>query len=610
MQPENITLTNPLQQRSDLAKWVHEVLDAVTPFFKKDASRVDLANFTTHYGQSIASMEAFSRLLWGVTPLLAGGQEPAQFSFYIQAIKNGTNPAHADYWGDISDYDQRVVEMAVYGLLLALAHHTLLPHFSEQEKTQLWQWLKQSETAAIPDNNWHFFPILVQVGFQQCGMPVNKDAIERHFAAMEHYWLGDGWYSDGPDRPRDYYISMGFHFYGLLYATLMADVDAERCATLRQRAAVFARDFIHFFADDGAAIAFGRSLTYRFAQAAFWSAAAWAELDVFSPGVLKGIVLRHLRWWLQQQPYDRDGVLSVGYSYPNLIMAEDYNAPGSPYWGLKTALVLALGEDSAFWQAEELPLPERQTPHTIPHAAQILVHQHNHLWMLTSGQLELNNFVNTEAKYCKFAYSSRFAFTVERGRFGLSHASPDSMLLLSEHDNYWRGRRECQDVVVSANQIYSRWLPWHDVTVDSWLVASGDWQIRLHQIKTARDLDSAEGGFSLRNRPLPEQHCTAGQSRLTGETDTSAIFCLTSQPRQGEMVLTPPNSNLLFADRAAVPLLRSALPAGKHLLISAVWAGDSTDFGRASLPRVSINDRIVSICTAAGDTTVTLTELP
>ncbi|VFS74037.1 Uncharacterized protein conserved in bacteria [Raoultella planticola] len=26
-------------------------------------------------------------------------------------------------------------------------------------------------------------------------------------------------------------------------------------------------------------------------------------------------------------------VLSVGYSYPNLIMAEDYNAPGSPLLG-------------------------------------------------------------------------------------------------------------------------------------------------------------------------------------------------------------------------------------------------------------------------------------
>lgn len=610
MQPEHITFDNPLQSRSDLTQWVNEMLNAVTPYFKNSDSGVDLANFTTHYGQRIANMEAFSRLLWGVTPLLAGGQEPEQLSLYVQAIKNGTDPHHPQYWGEIGPSDQRVVEMAAYGLLLALAHQPLLAHFNEQEKQHLWQWLKQSETATIPDNNWHFFPILVQTGFHQAGMPVNREAIERHFAAMERYWLGDGWYSDGPDRPRDYYISMGFHFYGLLYATLMKDVDPARCATLRQRASVFAADFIHFFDDEGAAIPFGRSLTYRFAQAAFWSAAAFAGLEVYSPGVLKGLVLRHLRWWMRQQPFDRDGVLSVGYSYPNLVMAEDYNAPGSPYWALKTVLVLGLSENSAFWQAKEAPLPPRRSPHAIPKAAQIVVHQRHHQWMLTAGQWERNNFVNTEAKYCKFAYSTRFAFTVERGRFGLAHASPDSMLLLSEKDNYWRGRRDCLQVSVTDNTIYSRWQPWHDVTVDSWLVALGDWQIRVHQIHTARTLDSAEGGFSLCSRPQPEHEVAAGISRLSGPKDTSAIMCLNASPRQGDVVLTPPNSNLLFADRAGVPVLRGELPAGTHLLISAVWAGDTQDFTLTSRPQVQLDPGIVRLQSGVDETQFPLANLP
>jgi hypothetical protein len=610
VQPEHITFENPLQSRSDVTQWVNEMLNAVTPFFKNNTSGVDLANFTTHYGQRIANMEAFSRLLWGVTPLLAGGQEPEQLSLYIQAIKHGTNPIHPEYWGEIGHSDQRVVEMAAYGLLLALAHEPLLTHFSEQEKQHLWQWLKQSETAAIPDNNWHFFPILVQVGFHRAGLPVNREAIERHFAAMEQYWLGDGWYSDGPGRPRDYYISMGFHFYGLIYATLMKDVDADRCATLHERATVFAADFIHFFDDNGAAIPFGRSLTYRFAQAAFWSAAAFAGLEVYSPGIVKGLVLRHLRWWMQQQPFDRDGVLSVGYSYPNLIMAEDYNAPGSPYWALKTVLVLALAENSAFWQAKEETLPPRPSPHCIPKAAQILVHQPNHLWMLTSGQLERNNFVNTEAKYCKFAYSTRYAFNVERGRFGLAHASPDSMLLLSEKDNYWRGRRDCQTVSVHDNYLYSRWQPWNDVTIDSWLIAHGNWQIRVHQIQTARELDCAEGGFSLCFRPQPEQQLAEGLSLLSGSKDISMIQCLSEHPRQGEVVLTPPNSNLLFADRAGVPVLRGALARGTHLLICAVWAGDPQGFDATSHPIVRVIQGVVHLTSATHETQFPLTELP
>lgn len=119
MQPENIHLDNPLTSREEVLRLVNEMLNAVAPYFKNDASRIDLANFTAHYGQQVASMETFSRLLWGVTPLLAGGSEPQHFSFYLQAIKNGTNPQHADYWGEVAPYDQRIVEMAasVSGLL-------------------------------------------------------------------------------------------------------------------------------------------------------------------------------------------------------------------------------------------------------------------------------------------------------------------------------------------------------------------------------------------------------------------------------------------------------------------------------------------------------------
>ncbi|AFJ47197.1 hypothetical protein EBL_c21060 [Shimwellia blattae DSM 4481 = NBRC 105725] len=513
MQPENIDLVNPLRTRNDLRELVSEMLNAVTPYFKNNVSRIDLGNFTAHYGQHVAAMETFSRLLWGATPLLAGGDEPPQFAFYLQAIKHGTDPQHADYWGEVVPYDQQIVEMAAFGLLLSLAGDKVLAHFTPGEQENLWRWLKQSEDQAIPDNNWHFFPILVQVGFHHAGMPVNREALERHFAAMEHYYLGDGWYSDGPGRPRDYYISMGFHFYGLIYARLMADVDPTRCALLRQRSAQFATDFIHFFADDGSAIPFGRSLTYRFAQAAFWSAVAFSGLEVFSPGVVKGLVLRHLRWWLAQPIFDRDGILSVGYSYPNLVMAEDYNGPGSPYWGLKTMLVLALAEDDPFWQATELPLPTLADHHSIPLADQILVHQPGHLWMLTSGQLELNNFVNTEAKYCKFAYSSRYGFTCERGRYGLAHAAVDSTLLLAEKDNYWRGRRDCEQVVTSDETIYSRWRPWHDVVIDTWLLVLGTWQVRVHRIESARHLDTAEGDlacFTSRSCKPPTSQGAAG----------------------------------------------------------------------------------------------------
>lgn len=90
-------------------------------------------------------------------------------------------------------------------------------------------WLNQITDAQMPDSNWNYFAIMVQLGFKCAGLPYDPRAIDRRFAMMEAYYLGDGWYSDGPGRPKDYYISMAFHFYGLIYATLSGDEKGRRC---------------------------------------------------------------------------------------------------------------------------------------------------------------------------------------------------------------------------------------------------------------------------------------------------------------------------------------------------------------------------------------------
>jgi len=591
MNQVKIMSENPLRTRQQVKDLLGDMLSAVAPYTEEGKSGIDLGHSTTHYCKQIAKMEALSRMLWGIFPLLANGDECENLSFYLTAIRNGTNPEHAEYWGEIHDFDQRCVEMAAFGVGLALLDRRLLAYFSDAEQRNLIAWLNQGKDANIPNNNWNYFPIMVQMGCKQAGLPWDREAVEARFALMEAYYLGDGWYSDGPGRPRDYYVSMAFHYYGLLYANHMADVDANRCAELRQRATQFAGDFITLFSAEGAAVPFGRSMTYRFAEAAFWSAAAFSGLEVYSPGVIKGIVLRHLRSWLKQPIFDRDGVLSIGYHTPNLVMAEDYNAPGSPYWACKLFLVLALPENHAFWQAEELPLPQLNSPHCIPHANQILLRDaaQQHVVMLTSGQLELNNFVNTEAKYTKFAYSSQFGFTLDRGRFGLKHAACDSMLVLSEGDGYYRGRRGCEETVTRQEVIYSRWKPWHDVEVKSWLFPCGEGHLRLHHLTSARALDAVEGGFAvIHDRQTQVQlDENSSSSRIVACNGYSQIADVgEATPREAASVVTPPNSSIMFAETAAIPLLKTALSPGSHWLMSAVFASADVSAMPKILPRV------------------------
>ena len=54
--------------------------------------------------------------------LLAGGAQVPFSEKYITAIKLGTDPQSPGYWGETGPYDQRLVEMAAYGLGLALRH--------------------------------------------------------------------------------------------------------------------------------------------------------------------------------------------------------------------------------------------------------------------------------------------------------------------------------------------------------------------------------------------------------------------------------------------------------------------------------------------------------
>lgn len=205
------------------------------------------------------------------------------------------------------------------------------------------------------------------------------------------------------------------------------------------------------FSDTGAAIPFGRSMTYRFAFAAFWSAAAVAKVDLhlMTPGVLKGKLLSHLRWWAgieRQGMFNADGTLNIGFTYPNMHLGEEYNPPQSVYWCLKPFVALLLLAEDDFWTCDEeayprYPIGKRMTMMTaIYPAKQIAVNDGVHHYLLSSGQTTTRPFKGREAKYGKFAYSSAFGFSVPTGTL-LHQIAPDSTLAASiDEGESWRAR--------------------------------------------------------------------------------------------------------------------------------------------------------------------------
>jgi hypothetical protein len=579
---------NPLRTRDDLQRLVGDLTSPLAPHFSPGRAQVRLGANQAHYGDPAGWLEGFARPLWGLAPLAAGGGDFSHWSLWLEGLASGVDPAHEEYWGLAGDYDQRSVEQAAFGFAIALAPELFWEPLSAETRERLAAWLIRINDVELVRSNWLFFRVLVNLGLKHRGQPFSQAAIEADFDRIEGFHLGGGWYEDGKDgapwrdgRTGDYYVPMAFQLYSLIYAKLAGAEDTERCARLKERATVFAQDFQHFFAADGSALPFGRSLAYRFAQGSFWGGLAFADVEALPWPVIKGLYLRHLRWWMKQPIFSETGLLSVGYTYPNLIMAESYNSPGSPYWAYKAFLPLALPEDHPFWQAEEAPLPARRSVHSVAGAKLILTTdpRSREITAINPGQPTLEWPRNAPHKYSKCAYSTRFGFSVPVSVATQAEGGLDNGLSLSDDGRFFRHREQCFDGEVNDGVAFSRWNPWPDVEVRTWLLAESTGHLRVHHIRSDRKLWSLEAGFAVNwNRRAELKTSENGDTgpEVRTPSGASALRNLLGD-REGGIVDLGANSHLL-ASLSSMPVLRAEHAAGDYWLVCrAAGSADSAD---------------------------------
>ena len=120
----------------------------------------------------------------------------------------------------------------------------------------------------------------------------------------------------------------------------------------------------------------------------------------------------------------------------------------------------------------------------------------------------------------------------------------------------------------------------------------GEWHLRLHRITSARTLQTVEGGFAVM-KTEPQLHGRG--SYLSADNGSSAIVDLSPAiSRQPDSVVTPPNSSIMFAGCATIPVLTSTLPQGESWLCCAVTAS-AENKNRAESPQLQINNNQVVI---------------
>lgn len=552
---------------NERAQWAARALAMLEPLkqhLTPAGSGFDLGATAAHYETATIPMEAFSRPLWALVPFWAGGgRAPEWEELYRRGLAAGTDPQSPGYWGPCRDLDQKFVEMAAIAYGLLLAPHILWEPLSAPEKDRLSAWLGEINHYECSHSNWQFFCILVNCALQKLGRPYSPERLELGLTRIDSYYTEGGWYRDGANGQKDYYNGFAILFYSLLYASVMADSDPQRCARFRQRAMEFGQSFLYWFGDDGPAVAYGRSQTYRFAQCAFFSLCAGLDLPAAPLPVLKGLLFRHLDWWLEQPIFDNGGVLSIGYAYPNLMMSENYNAPGSPYWCMKAFAFLMLPEDHSFWHIAPAPMPELDAVKPLPQADALAQRVQGAAVLYPAGLRIGHAFPQMEEKYAKFCYHSRYAFSIARSQRTLEEAAPDSTLSFRCLGQIFV-RGTGTDWTLTENGVVWRWSPLPGVEVTTEITLCEGGHIRRHTVQSEIACEAFDAGFAL---PADISGALSRLDTASARADWPAGFCEVTALRGGtpQMLFPAPNTSLLFP-KSQIPLVKYDIHPGCNLL--------------------------------------------
>lgn len=597
-----------LKTRSDAVTLFLDTIRPLKPFYSPGRAYLHLGNTGVHYGEKSAGMEGFSRILWGLGPLwsadnselLASQQEEIEewLKLYQKGIICGTDPNHEEYWGDIFDFDQKMVEIAALVFAVAINRDKLWDPLAEEEQKQLYKWLNQINGFDMPKNNWRYFRILTNMLFQLLKLPCSKERLNEDFELIEQCYIGEGWYYDGNQEQIDYYVAFAIHYYGLIYSVLMEAHEPKRCKELKARSTRFYEDFIYWFANDGREVPFGRSLTYRYAHCAPFGAMAFAGLPI-DYGVIKNLVLKNLETWMERPVFDNAGILTIGYGYPNLFMSENYNGCGSPYWCNKSFIVLGLGKEHPFWQAE----PEvfhYQEKKLLKQARMIVTHDENHhVLAYVTGQHLRNNHGCGPEKYEKFVYSNQFGFSVSRGTTLESGAFDSALAVSLKGENHYCMRYGQNRFELDETRLFSSYEPIAGVKIETTIIPYSPWHVRIHKIINSIPVDLADSGFSIAREKKVEGLAEGGWLRFEkreAETSEDALFVRLPWGTSGvvsatggtpELIMAAPNTNVLY-NLTVIPTIKAAYEPGVHWMITSVFADESEEAKEKSLDRPEI----------------------
>lgn len=368
-------------EQTDREYWCQLAYQLARPVLENMSKGTLQKNMQTEFSPSfdnrnrkVVYMETFGRLMAGIAPWLTladddtaeGAQRKQLREWALQSYKNAVDPESPDYlcWGVAG---QNLVDAAYIAESFLRAYDALWMPLDEVTKQRYIKEFQGLRKIDPPYTNWYLFSSVIEsflakaAGMKAC----DEFRINTTCRKVEEWYVGDGWYADGPVFAFDYYSSYVFH--AMYLETLQAMIDAKANTRIDyqkyydralQRAQKHAIILERFISPEGTFPVFGRSIPYRMAALQPLALMAWYEKmpkDLTNGQVRAALTKVMHRMFDEQQNFNEGGFLTIGFcgSQPNI--ADWYTNNGSLYMTSLAFMPLGLPATHPFWTDKAEP---------------------------------------------------------------------------------------------------------------------------------------------------------------------------------------------------------------------------------------------------------------
>lgn len=313
-------------------------------------------------GTEVGYLEAFGRLVAGMAPWLALADDDSGESAIRQRLRqqalagivHGANPDSPDYFTWHTGA-QPLVDAAFLAQAMLRAPLALWEPLDDITKQRLIHELKALRRVRAYENNWLLFAAITEAFLLSIGEQHEQGKIDYAIDRHEEWYVGDGWYSDGPKFSFD-------HYNGYVIQSMLVDVLAVSVAKGNHTQEVYDRALKRMqrygehqermISPEGTYPVVGRSATYR--TGAFQPLAQLALMDKLpdwiAPAQVRCALTAVKKNIFVDATFTKDGYLTLGLvGDRQQDLADQYSNTGSMYITSQSFLPLGLPPEHPFW---------------------------------------------------------------------------------------------------------------------------------------------------------------------------------------------------------------------------------------------------------------------